>query len=236
LLFAGKKKIFTHNIGLALLLFACMAVKTFKEELKENSYTDEELVKLFVDTQRNHYFEKLYGRYADKVYHKCLSFVKDSAKAEDLTHDIFLKLIFKLGTFKEDAKFSTWLYSITYNHCMDQLRSNKKRGEVYQDEPMEVPDDIDLNNLFDGDDIEARNLKTALDTLTVDEKGILFMKYTDDLSIRDIADIFKITESAVKMRLLRSREKLRKKYLETMIFLGIFFIKLIELIKYLINF
>lgn len=101
---------------------------------------------------------------------------------------------------------------------------------------MEVPDDIDLNNLFDGDDIESRNLKTALDTLTVDEKGILFMKYTDDLSIRDIADIFKITESAVKMRLLRSREKLRKKYLETMIFLGIFFIKLIELIKYLINF
>lgn len=213
-----------------------MAVKTFKEELKGNNYTDEELVKLFVDTQRNLYFEKLYARYADKVYHKCLSFVKDSAKAEDLTHDIFLKLIFKLGTFKEDAKFSTWLYSITYNHCMDQLRSNKKRGEVYQDDPIEVPDDVDLNKLFEGDDVEAKNLKKALDTLTVDEKGILFMKYTDDLSIRDIADILKITESAVKMRLLRSREKLRKKYLETIIFLGIFFVKVLELIRHFLNF
>lgn len=197
--------------------------------------SDEELVKLFVETQENRYFEKLYERYSEKVYHKCLSFVKDTAKAEDLTHDIFLKLIFKLGTFKEDAKFSTWLYSITYNHCMDQLRSNKKRGEVLQEEPIEVPDDIDLNNIFDGDDIQAKNLKIALDQLTVDEKGVLFMKYMDDLSIRDIADIFKVTESAIKMRLLRSREKLRKKYLETIFFFGILAVKLIELMRDLIG-
>ena len=182
-----------------------MVVRTSLGDNSTQSFSDEELVKLFVDTQQNKFFEKLYERYADKVYHKCISFVKDSAKAEDLTHDIFLKLIFKLGTFKEDAKFSTWLYSITYNHCMDQLRTNKKRGEVFQDEPLDVPDDIDLNVLFDGDDVIAKNLNAALDHLTVDEKAILFMKYMDELSIRDIANIFKVTESAVKMRLLRSR-------------------------------
>ena len=211
-----------------------MVVRTSLGDNSTQSFSDEELVKLFVDTQQNKFFEKLYERYADKVYHKCISFVKDSAKAEDLTHDIFLKLIFKLGTFKEDAKFSTWLYSITYNHCMDQLRTNKKRGEVFQDEPLEVPDDIDLNVLFDGDDVIAKNLTAALDHLTVDEKAILFMKYMDELSIRDIANIFKVTESAVKMRLLRSREKLRKKYLETIIFLGIFAVKLIEIFRNLI--
>ena len=211
-----------------------MVVRTSLGDNSTQSFSDEELVKLFVDTQQNKFFEKLYERYADKVYHKCISFVKDSAKAEDLTHDIFLKLIFKLGTFKEDAKFSTWLYSITYNHCMDQLRTNKKRGEVFQDEPLDVPDDIDLNVLFDGDDVIAKNLNAALDHLTVDEKAILFMKYMDELSIRDIANIFKVTESAVKMRLLRSREKLRKKYLETIIFLGIFAVKLIEILRNLI--
>jgi len=208
-----------------------MAVKTSINDYARQNLTDEELVKLFVETQENRHFEKLYERYSNKVYHKCLSFVKDTAKAEDLTHDIFLKLIFKLGTFKEDAKFSTWLYSITYNHCMDQLRSNKKRSEVLQEEPIEVPDDIDLNNIFDGEDIQAKNLKTALDQLTVDEKGVLFMKYMDDLSIRDIAEIFNVTESAIKMRLLRSREKLRKKYLETIIFVGILAVKMIELIR-----
>ena len=194
-------------------------------------FSDEELVKLFVETQENKYFEKLYERYSTKVYHKCISFVKDNSKAEDLTHDIFLKLIFKLGTFKEDAKFSTWLYSITYNHCMDQLRNNKKRGEIVMEEMAEVSDDVDLNNLFDGEDVETKNLKTALDQLTVDEKGVLFMKYMDDLSIREIATIFDITESAVKMRLLRSREKLRKRYLETIIFLGILAVKMIALIS-----
>lgn len=113
---------------------------------------------------------------------------------------------------------------------MDQLRSNKKRGEVLQEDPIEVPDDVDLNNLFDGEDIEIKNLKTALDQLTVEEKGVLFMKYMDDLSIRDIAGIFNVTESAIKMRLLRSREKLRKKYLETIIFLGILAAKMVELV------
>ena len=208
-------------------------VRTGINDFTKN-FSDEELVKLFVETQQNKYFEQLYERYADKVYHKCISFVKDTARAEDLTHDIFLKLIFKMGTFKEDAKFSTWLYSITYNHCMDQLRTSKKRGEILTDEPIEIPDDIDLNTLFDGDDVQAKNLKAALDQLTVDEKGVLFMKYMDDLSIRDIADIFKITESAVKMRLMRSREKLRKKYLETIIFLGILAVKMIELIRSII--
>lgn len=211
-----------------------MVVKTSTNDYARHNYTDEELVKLFVETQENRFFEKLYERYSDKVYHKCLSFVKDIAKAEDLTHDIFLKLIFKLGTFKEDAKFSTWLYSITYNHCMDQLRTNKKRGEVFQDEPIDVPDDIDLNNIFEGDDVQAKNLKIALDQMTVEEKGVLFMKYMDDLSIRDIAGIFNVTESAIKMRLLRSREKLRKKYLETIIFLAILVVKVIVLIRNLI--
>lgn len=193
--------------------------------------TDEELVRLFIVTQRNPYFEELYERYSGKVYRKCLSFVKDQAKAEDFTHDIFLKLIFKLGSYNENARFSTWLYSITYNYCMDQLRINKKRAEVYADENLEVPDDTDLNTIFEDPDVETKRLKRAMEGLTTEEKSILMMKYQDNLSIREIADVFKITESATKMRLLRSREKLRTKYLETAIFLGLLAAKLLELFR-----
>lgn len=195
--------------------------------------TDEELVRLFIVTQRNPYFEELYERCSNKVYRKCLSFVKDQAKAEDFTHDIFLKLIFKLGSYQENARFSTWLYSITYNYCMDQLRINKKRAEVYDDEKLEVPDDTDLNTMFEEPDVEAKRLNRAMERLTTEEKSVLMMKYQDELSIREISDIFKITESATKMRLLRSREKLRTKYLETAIFLGLLGAKLLELFKYL---
>jgi len=188
-------------------------------------------VRLFITTQRNPYFEELYERYSGKVYRKCLSFVRDQAKAEDFTHDIFLKLIFKLGSYNENARFSTWLYSITYNYCMDQLRINKKRAEVYADENLEVADDTDLNTMFEEPDIEIRRLKRAMEGLTTEEKSILMMKYQDDLSIREIAGVFSITESATKMRLLRSREKLREKYLETVIFLGLLGVKLLELFK-----
>lgn len=192
-------------------------------------HSDEELVKLFVLTQKNSFFEELYERYADKVYRKCLTLVKDAARAEDFTHDIFLKLIVKLGSFKEEARFSTWLYSITYNYCMDQLRVNKKRGEVNLEEEVDVMDeDVDVSVLIEEKDADAKRLHRAIDTLTTEERSILMMKYLDDLSIRDIASVFRITESAVKMRLLRSRENLRKKYLEVVVLLICFLIKLVS--------
>src|SRR5690606_29524274 len=176
---------------------------------KINVHSDEELVKLFMLTQNNSYFEELYERYADKVYRKCLTLVKDAARAEDFTHDIFLKLIFKLGSFKEEARFSTWLYSITYNYCMDQLRVNKKRGETSLEGEIDVPDeDADISVLIEDMDTDAKRLHRAIDHLSTEERSILMMKYLDDLSIKDIANVFRITESAVKMRLLRSRENL----------------------------
>ncbi|TAE30404.1 MAG: sigma-70 family RNA polymerase sigma factor [Cytophagales bacterium] len=175
-------------------------------------YTDEELVRLYVETQRNSYFEALYTRYCDKVYRKCLSFTKDPARAEDFTHDIFLKLIVKLGGFKEQAKFSTWLFSVTYNYCTDHTRV-RKGAEVLADDIERIPDPGD-DNEAEIAEMEAAGLRKALEFLSPDEKSLLMMKYQDDFSIRDIADMSKLTESAVKMRLKRAKDKLRKHYLE----------------------
>ena len=180
-------------------------------------YTDEELVKLYVETQRNQYFEVLYSRYCDKVYRKCLSFTKDPARAEDFTHDIFLKLIVKLGGFKEQSKFSTWLYSVTYNHCMDHVRS-KRQVEVYTEQ-----DTDRLMNYSDDDDIDLAEmsilgLRKALEKMTPEERTLLMLKYQDDVTIRDMAEILQLTDSAVKMRLKRAKDKLRKRYLESVVF------------------
>jgi RNA polymerase sigma factor (sigma-70 family) len=176
--------------------------------------SDEELVRLYVETQRNTYFETLYERYCDKIYRKCLSFTKDPVRAEDLTHDIFLKLVVKLSSFREQAKFSTWLYSITYNYCTDQLRSQHLRREVHMDEGWERLDVGIDDGLAEMAEMESQQLERALHQLSSDEQTMLLMKYQDDVSIRDIAAISGLTESAVKMRLKRSRDKLRKHYLE----------------------
>ncbi len=180
--------------------------------------SDEELVRLYVNTQRNIYFEQLYERYCDKVYRKCLSFTKDPVRAEDLTHDIFLKLVVKLSSFREQAKFSTWLYSITYNYCTDQLRSQNLRSEVYIDDGWERLDVGGDDGLAEIAEMEAQQLERALRQLAPDEQTMLLMKYQDDISIREIADFNGLTESAVKMRLKRSRDKLRKHYLEGALF------------------
>jgi RNA polymerase sigma-70 factor (ECF subfamily) len=185
---------------------------------------DEELVRLYIETQRNTYFEELYDRYVDKVYRKCLSFVKNEAQAEDFTHDIFLRLVLKLGSFKEHAKFSTWLYSITYNYCMDQVRQAKRQAEVALDENFDLADDgYDLELA----EMQSQGLKKALQKIDPDERAILLMKYQDDFSIKEISETLKITESAVKMRLMRTKEKLKKIYTENVIFFLIVLIKII---------
>ena len=168
--------------------------------------------------QRNVYFEQLYERYCDKVYRKCLSFTKDPMQAEDLTHDIFLKIILKLSSFREQAKFSTWLYSITYNYCTDQVRSPHRHQEVHLDEGWERFEAGTDDGLSELAEMQAQQLRRAMDQMPVDEQALLMMKYQDDISIREIANVNGTTESAVKMRLKRSRDKLRKYYLEGAVF------------------
>ena len=192
-------------------------------------YTDEQLVRLYIETQKNVYFEHLYERYVDKVYRKCLSFVKDKARAEDFTHDIFIKLITRVGSFKETSKFSTWLFSITYNYCMDQIRVEKKMAESDLDDDMDVAEDEpeDLEEMA----MEAQQLRKSLDTISPDDRSILLMKYQDDFSIKDIAETFNLTESAVKMRLKRTKEKLKKHYFENVILWLTLFIKMLLFLK-----
>ena len=175
-----------------------------KKERKEKRDSDDELVALFLKTQQNAYFEELYHRYAAKVYRRCLFFVKDAHMAEDLTHDIFLKLISRLKSYRKCARFPNWLSRITYNYCMDHIRIHKMKGEV----PLEFWHDAGYGN-FENDDYWIVNLRIAIGFLDFKEMEILLMKYSDELSIREISNVLEITESAVKMRLLRSRAMLR---------------------------
>lgn len=195
-------------------LFSGRMVEISVNNCAEHNSTDEELVRLYLESQDNRHFQKLYERYALKVYQKCVSLTKDVTRAEDITHDVFLKLISKMGTFKKDAKFSTWLFSITYNHCMDLARISRRKVVLVHEECADFEDDINLYAIFE-EEVDLKSLKTALGKLNVEEKALIYLKYLDDRSIRDIARIFEMTESAVKMRLMRSRQKLRKKYNET---------------------
>ena len=174
---------------------------------------DEELVSAIVANNNTHLFAILYDRYALKIYQKCLSFSKSPDEAQDLTHDIFVQLFVKLRTFKGHSKFSTWLYSFTYNFCINYVqRELKKKNEKFttlKDDNFEIKEEISDDEIFQ---LKADKLKASLDLLDPNDKIVLLMKYQDDFSIQDICIHLEIGESATKMRINRAKYKLIKIY------------------------
>lgn len=167
---------------------------------------DEELIREYRLTGQDNHFQSLYERYVGKVYRRCLSLTKDADQAEDFTQDIFLKVFTKLDRFEERSRFSTWLYSIAHNYCMDQLRSGKRLRVVSLEEEVtnEVAD-TDSDRLHE----EAlQRVNRAMDSLSPEETTLLRLKYEDQQSIETIAQQYGLTVSAVKMRLKRSRDKI----------------------------
>jgi len=186
---------------------------------KFNTFSDQELVDEIVKAKNMNAFGEIYERYASIVYNKALIIVKNKQTAEDLTHDIFIKIYFNLPKFKAEAKLSTWIYAVTYNFCIDYLRKNKKFIEI----PLENNFD-NSNYLYDDENdetfinelkqIKLTHLKEILHQLPHKDKIILLMKYQDDMSIHEIMQILEIKESAVKMRLKRAKNKVLAIYNE----------------------
>ncbi|GAB4045848.1 RNA polymerase sigma factor [Spirosoma litoris] len=176
----------------------------------DTSLTDEEMIRQYLTSRPNQCFETLYNRYVNKVYRRCLSMTKDSDKAEDFTQDIFLKVFSKLDAFQERSTFSTWLYSIAFNYCSDQLRKAKRFSFFSIEEGVQY----DIPDMEDGQLHEEtlQLVKQIMASLTESEQALLQLKYEDELSIEEIAQIYQINPSAVKMRLKRSRDKINRLY------------------------
>lgn len=183
--------------------------------LDDTNLSDEELVSKIVEKNDTHLFAILYDRYAAVVYNKCYGFSKSKEEAQDLTHDVFIRLFVKLRTFKGRSKFSTWLYSFTYNFCVNYVQRNKEKKKekvtIITDNIKEDSneDEIEDAALFE---LKADKLAKALEKIAVSEKTILLMKYQDDMSIKEISEALELGGSAVKMRLKRAKEKVVKAY------------------------
>lgn len=131
--------------------------------------------------------------------------------AKDLTHEIFIKAFVKLGQFKGNSLFKTWLLSIANNSCIDFLKKTRQYIEVSLDEEV-----IDIASEKDYDKIilemDITSLEVILNEIPTNDKMILLMKYQDGLSIKEIEQILNINKSAVKMRIKRAKTKLINQY------------------------
>ncbi len=187
------------------LLFALLTRKI------STTVTDEEAVGQYILTQNQKYFDILYSRYSSKIFGKCLSILKDEEKAEDATQEIFVKILLNLAKFSGKSKFSTWIYSITYNYCIDSIRKRKKDKSILVEdlanEHDTAEDGIEDRFLLE---MHVKRLKVILEKIPVTDKAILLMKYQDEMSIKEISEILDKSESAIKMKIKRAKQKFKK--------------------------
>lgn len=176
--------------------------------------SDEELVERVRAALDADSFGLIYDRFAGRVYRKCLSMTRDKALAHDLTHDIFLKAFLNMSKFDGRSKFGTWLYRITFNYCLDHLRKKQR-------DPMTSEAETALAHFSDEDRYEeelmgmrAERLDDVLGRIDASDRAILLFKYQEDLSVKELMDLLEMSESAVKMRLLRARERALLAYKE----------------------
>ncbi len=183
-----------------------------EKTLHRTKFSDEELVQNYLQTQESRYFDKLYVKYSGKVFSKCISLLKNEALAQDATQDIFLKIFLNLAKFGGKSKFSTWIYSITYNYCIDLIRKGKKEKKIFSEDIEKAPDlaeDVPDSAILE---MEVKKLKVVLEKIPVGDKAVLLMKYQDDMSIKEISSTLDKSESAIKMKIKRAKHKVQKVY------------------------
>jgi RNA polymerase sigma-70 factor (ECF subfamily) len=155
-------------------------------------------------------FAALVNRYKDMVFTLSLKMLQNREEAEEAAQDSFIKIFNSLGRFKGDSKFSTWIYKITYNNCLDRLKKRKRnRVVVAIDEFTEQKVRSLMNVLHTIEETERKQtIKNSLNLLTPEESFLLTLYYFDENSLKEISAIMGINENNVKIKLFRSRKKL----------------------------
>lgn len=152
-------------------------------------------------------FSLLVGRYERAVYHLAYRTLHDAEEARDATQEAFFKAYRSLRTFKLDARFSTWIFSITYHACCDRL-SRRKR---YSNE--EFPERADPSPGPEREAIasdEARRLRAAIDALPEKYRTVITLYHLQGKQYDEIAQVLDLPLGTVKTHLFRAKEQLRK--------------------------
>ena len=163
-------------------------------------------------------FGTLVERYQKQVYNLALRMVNNESDAEDLAQEAFLRAWRSLGSFQFTSQFSTWLYRLTSNICIDFLRAQKRRKVVSltmlrddEDSQWDLPDESPLPEQQMIAAQERETLAKAFAALDPEFRQILTLRIVNGCSYQQISEILGIAEGTVKSRLSRAREQLRKK-------------------------
>lgn len=185
---------------------------------------DEYLVSMYVRSRDHLVFNELLDRYCEKIYGTAIRILKDHDKAEDIMQEVCLTLVEKLDSFRQESKFSTWLYRVIVNCCYMHLRNEKK---YERDLSLNSNDPYDENGSLEGriaDRDWSRRpevvilgneameiIENAVQDLPEPYLVVFQLRDIEGLTNDEISDVLQISVSAVKSRLHRARLFLREK-------------------------
>jgi len=155
-------------------------------------------------------FGILVDRYKDLVFSLALKMVKNREEAEEVAQDTFIKVFKSLSKFKGDSKFSTWIYKVAYNTCLDRLKKNKREQHVVSIDEFNSNQIKSLDDALDVMEEEQRNqiIQDCINLLPSDDAFLLTLFYFEEQSLEEIARVIGLTANNVKVKLFRSRKKL----------------------------
>ena len=168
-------------------------------------------------------FEVLLSRHRKPVFNFILRYVGEPAQAEDLLQEVFLRVIKSADAYERQAKFTTWLYTIARNLCVDSSRRMKHRRASSLDSPMDRDEGKDGATLLDvvsdggpavdrkviGKELHGK-LHAAIEKLPDEQREIFLMREFLDMPFKEIADVVGCPENTVKSRMRYALEKLRE--------------------------
>jgi len=157
-------------------------------------------------------FRALYEAYKDKVYSIALYFFHgNEAAASDITQQVFLKMLYSVGQFRGDAGFSTWLYRLVVNACMDEARRAKPRELTANTANVDALTEPDSQEKEFARQQTAHSVRVALSALPVKFRLPILLRYFEDLSYEEMATAMNCSMGTVASRLNRGQKMLARK-------------------------
>ena len=157
-------------------------------------------------------FRALYDVYKDRVYSIALYFLHgDAAAAGDVTQQVFLKVIANITRFRGESGFSTWLYRLVVNACMDEARNRKLRPVSYDKAKLEARAAPDSQESGYAREQAARSVRAAITELPAKFRIAILLRYFDDLSYEEMAKALRCSMGTVASRLSRGHRMLAER-------------------------
>lgn len=164
-------------------------------------------------------FTMLVNRYKHMVFTLAIRMLRNREMAEEVSQDTFVKAYRALAGFKGNSAFSTWVFKIAYNQCLDYLKKQQCGPEIIPSEPEILKHRAvgpEVDSKLESDDLKWV-IRQGLDALTPEDSLIITLYYLEEQSMDEISQIMGINTNAAKVRLHRSRQRLAeimKPYLE----------------------